>query len=88
MMTKLYWGRNEGNFVSPKKKREKNKSTSVLTKESSIQASIFKVFINQQMHVRGVWLEELKFNKHCSTFVLFDKKISNLGLIRLNRFVS
>jgi hypothetical protein len=22
----------------------------------------------------GVWLEELKFNKHCSTFVLFDKK--------------
>jgi hypothetical protein len=22
----------------------------------------------------GVWFEELKFNKHCSTFVLFDKK--------------
>jgi hypothetical protein len=22
----------------------------------------------------GVWLEELKFNKHCSTFVLFNKK--------------
>jgi hypothetical protein len=24
--------------------------------------------------VRGVWFEELKFNKHYSTFVLFDKK--------------
>jgi hypothetical protein len=23
---------------------------------------------------QGVWFEELKFNKHCSTFVLFDKK--------------
>jgi hypothetical protein len=22
----------------------------------------------------GVWFEELKFNKHCSAFVLFDKK--------------
>jgi hypothetical protein len=22
----------------------------------------------------GVWFEELKFNKYCSTFVLFDKK--------------
>jgi hypothetical protein len=22
----------------------------------------------------GVWFEELKFNKHCNTFVLFDKK--------------
>jgi hypothetical protein len=22
----------------------------------------------------GAWLELLKFNKHCSTFVLFDKK--------------
>jgi hypothetical protein len=25
-------------------------------------------------HSGGVWFEELKFNKHCSTFVLFDKK--------------
>jgi hypothetical protein len=25
--------------------------------------------------LRGVWFEELKFNKHCSTFVLFNKKI-------------
>jgi hypothetical protein len=24
--------------------------------------------------LRGVWFEELKFNKYCSTFVLFDKK--------------
>jgi hypothetical protein len=24
----------------------------------------------------GVWFEELKFNQHCSTFVLFDKKFS------------
>jgi hypothetical protein len=24
--------------------------------------------------IRGVWREELKFNKYCSTFVLFDKK--------------
>jgi hypothetical protein len=29
--------------------------------------------------LRGVWLEELKFNKHCSTFVLFDKKFSILN---------
>jgi hypothetical protein len=28
--------------------------------------------------LRGVWFEELKFNKHCSTFVLFDKKFSIL----------
>jgi hypothetical protein len=27
-----------------------------------------------QKYLGGVWLEELKFNKHCSTFVLFDKK--------------
>jgi hypothetical protein len=27
----------------------------------------------------GVWFEELKFNKHCSTFVLFDKKIPILN---------
>jgi hypothetical protein len=39
-------------------------------------------------HIRVVWFEELKFNKHCSTFVLFDKNVSNLELIRLNRFVS
>jgi hypothetical protein len=26
----------------------------------------------------GVWFEELKFNEHCSIFVLFDKKISIL----------
>jgi hypothetical protein len=26
------------------------------------------------LHLEGVWFEELKFNKHCSTFVLFDKK--------------
>jgi hypothetical protein len=35
-----------------------------------------------------VWLEVLKFNKHCSTFVLFDKKFSildSLGLIDLSR---
>jgi hypothetical protein len=25
-------------------------------------------------YFRGVWFEELKFNKHSSTFVLFDKK--------------
>jgi hypothetical protein len=25
--------------------------------------------------LRGVWFEKLKFNKYCSTFVLFDKKI-------------
>jgi hypothetical protein len=25
-----------------------------------------------------VWLDVLKFNKYCSTFVLFDKKISIL----------
>jgi hypothetical protein len=28
--------------------------------------------------LRGVWFEELKFNKYCSTFVLFDKKFSIL----------
>jgi hypothetical protein len=26
-------------------------------------------------NVRGVWFEELKFNEHRSTFVLFNKKI-------------
>jgi hypothetical protein len=26
----------------------------------------------------GVWFGVLKFNKHCSTFVLFDKKFSIL----------
>jgi hypothetical protein len=25
-------------------------------------------------YLEGVWFEELKFNKYCSTFVLFDKK--------------
>jgi hypothetical protein len=25
-------------------------------------------------NLRPVWLDLLKFNKHCSTFVLFDKK--------------
>jgi hypothetical protein len=30
--------------------------------------------MNIKLSLRGVWLEELKFNKHCSTFVLFDKK--------------
>jgi hypothetical protein len=28
--------------------------------------------------LRPVWLEVLKFNKYCSTFVLFDKKFSIL----------
>jgi hypothetical protein len=37
---------------------------------------------------RACLLEVLKLNKHGSTFVLFDKKIFNFGLIRLNRFVS
>jgi hypothetical protein len=27
----------------------------------------------------GVWFEELKFNKHCSTFVLFNKNFSILN---------
>jgi hypothetical protein len=27
----------------------------------------------------GVWFEVLKFNKHCSTFVLFDKKFPILN---------
>jgi hypothetical protein len=26
------------------------------------------------MDYGGVWFEELKFNQHCSTFVLFGKK--------------
>jgi hypothetical protein len=26
------------------------------------------------INLGGVWLKELKFNKYCSTFVLFDKK--------------
>jgi hypothetical protein len=30
------------------------------------------------MIFRGIWFEELKFNKYCSTFVLFDKKFSIL----------
>jgi hypothetical protein len=25
-------------------------------------------------YLADVWFEELKFNKHCNTFVLFDKK--------------
>jgi hypothetical protein len=29
-------------------------------------------------HLGPVWLEVLKFNKHCNTFVLFDKKFSIL----------
>jgi hypothetical protein len=36
----------------------------------------------------SVWLEVLKFNKHCSTFVLFDKKfliLDQLGLIDSSR---
>jgi hypothetical protein len=32
----------------------------------------------QEKESGGVWLEELKFNKHGSTFVLFDKKFSIL----------
>jgi hypothetical protein len=39
------------------------------------------VGLSEQMHkciLGGVWFEELKFNKHCSTFVLFDKKFSIL----------
>jgi hypothetical protein len=32
---------------------------------------------------KGVWFEELKFNQHCSTFVLFDKKVFNLRLLGL-----
>jgi hypothetical protein len=28
----------------------------------------------QKEELGGVWFEELKFNKYCSTFVLFDKK--------------
>jgi hypothetical protein len=28
----------------------------------------------KQLLLGGVWFEELKFNKHGSTFVLFDKK--------------
>jgi hypothetical protein len=27
----------------------------------------------------SVWLEELKFNKYCNIFVLFDKKFSILN---------
>jgi hypothetical protein len=41
-----------------------------------------------QEDLGGVWLEELKVNKYCSTFVLFDKKVFNLKLIRFNRFIS
>jgi hypothetical protein len=26
------------------------------------------------VNLGGVWVEVLKFNKHCSIFVLFDKK--------------
>jgi hypothetical protein len=38
--------------------------------------------------IRGVWFEELKVNKYCSTFVLFDKKfriLDWLGLIDSSR---
>jgi hypothetical protein len=41
-----------------------------------------------QLRVKVVWFEELKFNLHCSIFVLFEKKISNHRVIRFNRFVS
>jgi hypothetical protein len=30
--------------------------------------------LNTALVLGGVWFKELKFNKHCSTFVLFDKK--------------
>jgi hypothetical protein len=46
----------------------------------TVQAHVFYVtgsyIIAGSSHpmLRGVWLEELKFNKHCSIFVLFDKK--------------
>jgi hypothetical protein len=33
-----------------------------------------KPFGLESVFLQGVWLEELKFNKYCSTFVLFDKK--------------
>jgi hypothetical protein len=33
-----------------------------------------QLFLLDIMHLGPVWLEVLKFNKHCSTFVLFDKK--------------
>jgi hypothetical protein len=37
--------------------------------------------------LRACLLEMVKFNQHCNT-VLFDKKVFNFRLIRLNRFVS
>jgi hypothetical protein len=30
--------------------------------------------VHHRIKQEGVLFEELKFNKHCSTFVLFDKK--------------
>jgi hypothetical protein len=39
---------------------------------------------NNRLITKGIWFEELKFNKHGSIFILFDKKFSildQLGLI-------
>jgi hypothetical protein len=38
--------------------------------------NVLFILVNDTHHhnLSGVWLEELKFNKHCNIFVLFDKK--------------
>jgi hypothetical protein len=45
-----------------------------------------RCFRSEGFRHRLVWT--LNFNKHGNTFILFDKKISCLELIRLNKFVS
>jgi hypothetical protein len=36
--------------------------------------SLIGLLLNYKKRLMGCLLEELKFNQHCNTFVLFDKK--------------